>query len=592
MEQKKLTKGKVAGVIANLVMVEVDGPVSQNEICYIRLEKIKLMAEVIKFIGKLAYIQVFESTRGLSIGTEVEFTKGMLEVTLGPGILSRNYDGLQHDLDKMDGLFLQRGDYTFALDNDKKWSFKPLAAKGDSVAAGDWLGEVDENFQPHKIMVPFKFEGKYTVKSVVAEGEYTINDTIAVLLDKNDKEVPVTMVQKWPVKVPIKLYKNKPRPFKLLETGVRTIDTLNPIVEGGTGFIPGPFGSGKTVLQHAISKQAEADIVVVAACGERANEVVEIFAEFPEIEDPHTGRKLMERTTIIANTSNMPVAAREASVYTAMTISEYYRAMGLRVLMLADSTSRWAQALREMSNRMEELPGPDAFPMDLPAIISNFYSRAGYVYLNNDKTGSITFIGTVSPAGGNLKEPVTESTKKAARCFYALSQQRADSKRYPAIDPIDSYSKYIEYPELQDYLGENVGDGWVDNVLKIKNILIRGKEASEQINILGDDGVPIEYHMDFWKSEVIDFVILQQDAFDPVDRVTPMKRQKHMLEKVLEVHAARFEFDSFEEVNPYFKRIINEFKQMNYSEYESEQFKKHETELSKIIDEKKLQNGN
>jgi V/A-type H+/Na+-transporting ATPase subunit A len=340
-------------------------------------------------------------------------------------------------------------------------------------------------------------------------------------------------------------------------------------------------------LQHAISKQAEADIVIVAACGERANEVVEIFAEFPEIDDPRTGRKLMERTTIIANTSNMPVAAREASVYTAMTLAEYYRSMGLKVLLLADSTSRWAQALREMSNRMEELPGPDAFPMDLPAIISNFYSRAGFVYLNNGETGSITFIGTVSPAGGNLKEPVTESTKKAARCFYALSQQRADSKRYPAIDPIDSYSKYIEYPELQEYLKKHISDDWVDNVLKIKNILIRGKEASEQINILGDDGVPVSYHVDFWKSEVIDFVILQQDAFDKVDRSSPIKRQKYMLDKVIDVYNTSFEFETFEEVNPYFKRVINEFKQMNYSGFNSEEFKKHEEELLKIIDEKK-----
>ena len=355
MKENNLTKGKVAGVIANLVTVDVDGPVSQNEICYIMLDKVRLMAEVIKVLDKSAYVQVFESTRGLRIGADVEFTRAMLEVTLGPGILSRNYDGLQHDLDKMDGIFLKRGDYTAALDAEKIWSFKPVAKAGEYVSAGDWLGEVDENFQPHKIMVPFKFKGRYKIKSVVAKGKYTINETIAVLLDNKDNEVPVTMVQKWPVKIPIKVYKNKPRPFKLLETGVRTMDTLNPIVEGGTGFIPGPFGSGKTVLQHAISKQAEADIVVVAACGERANEVVEIFAEFPEIDDPHTGRKLMERTVIIANTSNMPVAAREASVYTAMTISEYYRAMGLRVLLLADSTSRWAQALREMSNRMEEL---------------------------------------------------------------------------------------------------------------------------------------------------------------------------------------------------------------------------------------------
>lgn len=582
------TTGKVHGIIANLVIVEVNGPVSQNEICYIDLGNVKLMAEVIKVMGSKAYIQVFESTRGLKTGTSVEFSGAMLEVTLGPGILSKNYDGLQHDLDTMEGVFLQRGDYTQAIDGEKIWPFKPLSNAGDIVQAGDWLGETIENHMPHRIMVPFKLSGKYTVKSVVAEGEYKASDIIAVILDDKKNEIKVSMIQTWPVKVAIKTYREKPRPYKLLETGVRTIDTLNPIVEGGTGFIPGPFGSGKTVLQHAISKQAEADIVIIAACGERANEVVEIFAEFPELDDPRTGRKLMERTTIIANTSNMPVASREASVYTAMTLGEYYRAMGLKVLLLADSTSRWAQALREMSNRMEELPGPDAFPMDLPAIISNFYSRAGYVFLNNGQTGSITFIGTVSPAGGNLKEPVTESTKKAARCFYALSQQRADSKRYPAIDPIDSYSKYIEYPELQEYLRKHVSEDWVEKVLQIKNILIRGKEASEQINILGDDGVPMGYHQVFWKAEVIDFVILQQDAFDKIDCNSPLNRQRFMLEKVLEIYHMNFNFESFEEVNPYFKRVINALKQMNYSVFESDEFARHEKEFYNIIEERKV----
>ncbi len=446
MEKENRTTGKVVGIVANLVMVEVDGPVSQNEICFITLKDESLMAEVIKVIGKIAYVQVFESTRGLSPGSKVEFQNHMLEVTLGPGILSRNYDGLQNDLDKMEGIFLKRGDYTDPLNREKKWSFKPLLKKGDEVKAGDWLGEVNENDQPHKIMVPFKMKGAYKIKEIAGDGEYTVDHKIAVVVNGDGKETGLTMVQKWPVKIAIGDFKEKPRPFKLLETGVRCMDTLNPITEGGTGFIPGPFGTGKTVLQHAISKQAEADIVIIAACGERANEVVEVFTEFPELEDPRTGKKLIERTIIIANTSNMPVAAREASVYTAMTIAEYYRAMGLKVLLMADSTSRWAQALREMSNRLEELPGPDAFPMDLSAIISNFYSRAGFVYLNNGKSGSITFIGTVSPAGGNLKEPVTESTRKAARCFYGLSQARADGKRYPAIDPIDSYSKYLEYP--------------------------------------------------------------------------------------------------------------------------------------------------
>jgi V/A-type H+-transporting ATPase subunit A len=541
------------------------------------------MAEVIKVVGKHAYVQVFESTRGLKPGSTVEFQGHMLEVTLGPGILSRNYDGLQNDLDKMEGVFLKRGEYTDPLDREKKWAFKPIAQKGDEVQAGDWLGEVNENDQPHKIMVPFKMQGTYKIKEIVGEGEYTVDHKIAVVTGADGNETELTMVQKWPVKVAIRDFKEKPRPFKLLETGVRCMDTLNPITEGGTGFIPGPFGTGKTVLQHAISKQAEADIVIIAACGERANEVVEIFTEFPELEDPRTGKKLTERTIIIANTSNMPVAAREASVYTAMTIGEYYRAMGLKVLLMADSTSRWAQALREMSNRLEELPGPDAFPMDLSAVISNFYSRAGFVYLNNDKTGSITFIGTVSPAGGNLKEPVTESTRKAARCFYGLSQSRADSKRYPAIDPIDSYSKYLEYPEVQKNLEENVSEEWLSQVNKAKDALLRGKESMEQINILGDDGVPISFHETFWKSELIDFVILQQDAFDKIDASTPMKRQKYMLTKVLEVISREYSFNHFEEVGGFFKEVINEFKQMNYSEYESDKFRQHEKELEELL---------
>ena len=406
------TTGIVTGIIANLVTVEVNGPVAQNEICFIKIGDTKLMAEVIKVTGKYASIQVYESTRGLKKGNEVEFMGYMLEVILGPGLLSSNYDGLQNNLATMTGVFLERGEYTAPIDVNKIWEFTPIAKVGDKVVAADWLGEVPEGGLLHKIMVPFSFKGEYTIKDIKSKGEYKASDTIAILTDSKGEDVNVSMLQRWPVKVAIGGYKEKPRPFRIMETGVRTIDTLNPIAEGGTGFIPGPFGCGKTVLQHAIAKQGEADVIIMAACGERANEVVEIFTEFPELIDPRTGRSLMERTTIICNTSNMPVAAREASVYTAMTIGEYYRAMGLRVLLLADSTSRWAQALREMSNRMEELPGADGFPVDLAAIISNFYARAGVVKLNNGSTGAVTFIGTVSPAGGNLKEPVTESTDR------------------------------------------------------------------------------------------------------------------------------------------------------------------------------------
>ncbi|MDD7235317.1 MAG: V-type ATP synthase subunit A [Bacteroidales bacterium] len=579
------TTGKVTGIVSNLVTVQVDGPVAENELCYITLDGTPLLAEVIKVAGNKASVQVFESTRGLKNGDSVEFEGRMLEVSLGPGLLSSVYDGLQNNLATMDSVFLRRGEYTDPLDHSKDWEFTPLAKVGDKVEAADWLGEVKEGWLPHKIMVPFSFKGEYTVKSIVAAGPHKIDDTIAVLTGADGEDVKVTMVQRWPVKVAVKAYKEKPRPQKIMETGVRVIDTFNPIAEGGTGFIPGPFGCGKTVLQHAIAKQGEADVIVMAACGERANEVVEIFTEFPELVDPHTGRFLMERTTIICNTSNMPVAAREASVYTAMTICEYYRAMGLKCLLLADSTSRWAQALREMSNRMEELPGADAFPVDLSAIISNFYARAGMVVLNNGQNGAVTVIGTVSPAGGNLKEPVTESTKKAARCFYGLEQNRADQKRYPAVNPIDSYSKYLEYPEIIKYLDEHVEKGWVAKVQKAKNLIRKGREAYEQINILGDDGVPVSYHVNFWKSELLDFVFLQQDAFDSVDALCPIERQRYMLDLLDELCGINFDFEDFEKCREFFKELINDLRQMNYTEFHSKEFEAYSQKIAKMTEE-------
>ena len=582
------TTGKVTGIVSNLVTVQTEGPVAENELCYINLGGTDLLAEVIKVNGDKASVQVFESTRGLRGGDKVVFLGRMLEATLGPGLLSSVYDGLQNDLSTMSDVFLKRGEYTDPLDHEKLWEFTPLAKSGDKVSAADWLGEVKEGWLPHKIMVPFSFKGEYTVKEVAPAGEYNIDKVIAVLTGEDGAEVPVTMTQRWPVKVAVKGYREKPRPRKIMETGLRIIDSFNPIAEGGTGFIPGPFGCGKTVLQHAIAKQGEADVIVMAACGERANEVVEIFTEFPELIDPHTGRKLMERTTIICNTSNMPVAAREASVYTAMTICEYYRAMGLRCLLLADSTSRWAQALREMSNRMEELPGADAFPVDLSSIISNFYSRAGMVVLNNGGTGAVTFIGTVSPAGGNLKEPVTESTKKAARCFYALEQNRADQKRYPAVNPIDSYSKYLEYPEIIEYLNSTIEKGWVEKVMKAKTLVRRGREMADQINILGDDGVPMSYHETFWKSELIDFAFLQQDGFDPVDSLCPLERQKYMLDLILDICDRKFSFSDYELCRDYFKRMINALRQMNFSPFESEDFKIFRSQLNSILEE----NGN
>lgn len=583
-----VVKGKVQAVNGNVIVGNAEGPVLQNAIAMVQLEGKGLMSEVIKIAGERIYMQCFENTRGLGVNDEIEYLPGMLEVTLGPGMLSRIYDGLQHDLEKLDGIFLNRGDYAPALDDHAKWEFTPTVNEGDWLQAGDWLGYVIEQGFKHRIMLPFSWQDKWQVKSLTGKNTMTIHETVATLANAEGEERTLTMVQKWPVKWANTCYREKVRPSQIMETGIRVIDSLNPIMLGGTGFIPGAFGTGKTVLQQGISRQADADIIIIAACGERANEVVDTFYEFAHLVDARTGKLLKERTIIIANTSNMPVAAREASVYTAMAIAEYYRNMGLRVLLLADSTSRWAQAMRETSNRLEELPGPDAFPMDLTAVVANFYARAGIVYLSNGEQGSITFIGTVSPAGGNMKEPVTEATKKVARCFYALSQKRADQKRYPAVDPIESYSKYLEYPEVIKTLSETISLNWTAQIAEAKDLLRRGREATDQINILGDDGVPLEYHIRQWKGELIDFILLQQDAFDAVDCLTPLIRQKDTLDRLLRIAEMEFAFDGFEEIASYFKGLINLLKQLNYAEYKSEKFSTLESEIEQYLDKKRV----
>ncbi|MEQ8471044.1 MAG: V-type ATP synthase subunit A [Marinoscillum sp.] len=579
-----MTTGKVVGVISNLLLIEVEGAVTQNEICQVNAGK-WLKAEVIRIRQNIASAQLFESSSSIQVGAEVHFTGSMLEVELGPGILSRKYDGLQSDLERMTGTFIEIGDHTDALDKERNYLFTPLVNEGDFVKAGHWLGSVKENQIDHKIMVPFAWEGSFKVSWIASEDNFRINDIIAKVEDGGGKTLEVTMVQKWPVKVPLTGFVEKIRPGKIFQTGLRVIDTLNPMMEGGTGYIPGPFGTGKTVLQQAIAKNSEAEILMIVACGERANEVVEIFSEFPNLVDPVTGHKLDQKTAIICNTSNMPVAAREASVYVGMTLAEYYRCMGYKVLLLADSTSRWAQALREMSNRLEELPGQDAFPVELPATIANFYSRAGIVKLGNGQMGSVTFIGTISPAGGNFKEPVTESTSKVARCFYALSQKRADSKRYPAIDPLASYSKYIDYQEFGEYSDEHIQKGWVQSVKRLKDLLRIGLETRDQINILGDDAVPVDYHISFWKSELIDFGIIQQNSFDPIDMRSEIDRQRYMLNFILDLCSKDFQFENFEEVRDYFKNLINLVTQMNFSAFESASFNKYEEQVIEILNQ-------
>lgn len=564
--------GQVAGIIANLVIVRYEGAVAQNEVCYIQHENVRLMAEVIKVKGDRAYVQVFESTRGLRVGLPVEFTGHMLEATLGPGVLSCNYDGLMHNLNTMTGIFLRRGDYTSSLSAEKTWDFKPIASPGEQVSAGDWLGEVPENAVPHRIMVPFTMEGKYTVKWIAEADDHGINDTIAILTDANGREYNITMVQRWPIKRAIKAYREKPRPFKLLETGVRTIDTLNPIVEGGTGFVPGPFGSGKTVLQQAMSKQAEADVVIVAACGERANEVVDLFVEFPELDDPWTGRKLMERTVIIANTSNMPVAAREASVYTAMTIAEYYRAMGLKVLMLADSTSRWAQALREVSGRLEEIPGEEAFPAYLESVIAAFYERGGVVKLRDGSMGSVTIGGSVSPAGGNFEEPVTQSTLKVVGAFHGLSRERSDARRFPAIQPLESWSKYGGIvPEEQ--------------VAFARGMLRRGNEVNQMMKVVGEEGTSMVDFVTYLKGEYLDAVYLQQDAYHEVDAATSAERQQYVFAYIYKILQTATRFTEKEAARQFFQRLTQVTKDWNRVNQGTPEFRELEQRITAMITE-------
>jgi len=514
------SSGKITGINGNMLTVAFNNNVSKNEMGYVVLDNLRIKAEVIRIRGNYADLQIFEDPTGLKIGGEVLFTKKMLSVELGPGLMTQVYDGLQNplvDLAKKFGFFLQRGEYLKPLPRNSEWDFSPYVKKGDSVRPGDTLGTVPEGIFTHRIMVPFAFKDSYTVDFICGPGLYTVDKTVASLRKEDGTLHEVTMVQEWPIKIPLGAFRERLRPSETLLTKIRILDTFFPIAKGGTYCIPGPFGSGKTVLQQLISRNADVDIVIIAACGERAGEVVETLREFPELTDPRTGRSLMERTVIICNTSSMPVAAREASVYTAVTIAEYYRQMGLHVLLLADSTSRWAQALREMSGRLEEIPGEEAFPAYLESVIAAFYERSGKVVLNDGSVGSVTIGGAVSPAGGNFEEPVTQATLKVVGAFHGLSSERSDARRYLAIDPLESWSRYSGIASEDD--------------LKFTHELIRGSfEVSQMMKVIGEEGISIEDFILFLKGEYLDATYLQQDAYDEVDGATSEERQKYYLE--------------------------------------------------------------
>ena len=562
-------KGKVVSINGNLVSVEFDGNVSMNEICFVKVGNTALKSEIIRIRGNVAQVQVYEMTDGIKCGDTVEFTGDMLSAELGPGLLGQIYDGLQNPLlvlAKQAGWFLERGIYADGLDTEKKWEFIPTAKIGDVVRAGEYIGTVPEGPFTHKIFVPFYLLGNYTVKSIVQKGEYTVRETIAVVTDERGREIPVSMSFKWPVKRAVKCYSERLAPVETMETKVRLIDSFFPVAKGGTYCTPGPFGAGKTVLQHTTSKYADVDIVIIAACGERAGEVVETLTEFPELTDPKTGRSLMERTIIICNTSSMPVASREASVYTSVTLAEYYRQMGLNVLLLADSTSRWAQALREMSGRLEEIPGEEAFPAYLESYIAAFYERAGYVRLPDGSTGSVTIGGTVSPAGGNFEEPVTQATLKVVGAFHGLSRERSDARKYPAIDPLISWSKY-----------KSVID---NNKLEFcKGILQHGDEIGSMMKVIGEEGTTLSDYITYLKSEMLDAVYLQQNSFDLIEANCGTLRQRYVTDKLVYILGSNYAIESKDDARSFFNRMRQKFIDWNYTEFESESFKKAESEI-------------
>jgi len=561
--------GNVVGVNGNMVTVAFDDRVMQNEVAFVMVGNERLKSEVIRVKGKTADIQVFEDTLDIRIGDKVEFSGELLSIELGPGLLGQVVDGLQNPLPELaekHGFFLKRGAYLKALSDEQEWEFTPTVNVGDNIRAGEKIGTVPEKMFEHWIMVPFAIQGECEVMTVVEKGKYSLTHTVIELKDTQGKVHAVGMKQSWPVKVPIQAYAEKLKPVKPLVTKMRIIDSLIPVALGGTFCTPGPFGAGKTVLQHLISRHAEVDIVVVAACGERAGEVVEILKEFPELIDPKTNRTLMDRTVIICNTSSMPVAAREASVYTAVTIAEYYRQMGLNTLLLADSTSRWAQAMREMSGRLEEIPGEEAFPAYLESRIASFYERAGIVKLRDGSIGSVTIGGAVSPAGGNFEEPVTQATLKVVGAFHGLSRARSDARRYPAIDPLESWSKYSSFIDA-------------DRVRKGISILRKSNDVNQMMKVVGEEGTSIEEFVDYLKGEFLDAVYLQQNAFDPIDESTTTERQQYIYTLLEEIIDKDFNLENKDSARRYFLDLRQRFITWNSMAFQSDDFKALEKEI-------------
>ncbi|MBA4416541.1 MAG: V-type ATP synthase subunit A [Syntrophus sp. (in: bacteria)] len=576
---------RIVAVNGPLVTVETvkAQEVMMNEVAYVLCNDVFLKSEIIRIRGRLVDMQVFENTVGLKVGDRVDFTGSLLSASLGPGILGQIYDGLQNPLSKLEndqGYFLRRGQYISSLNEDRRWEFTPSVKPGDTVRAGYYLGSVPEGIFEHHILTPLALQGAWEVVDINQQGAYTVTDRIATLKNREGVEVPIKMAQQWPVKLPVRAYKERLLPDRQLLTQCRLIDIFFPLAEGGTACIPGPFGAGKTVLQQIVSRYAEADIVIIVACGERAGEVVETIRELPLLEDPRTGKSLMDRTVIICNTSSMPVAAREASIYTGVTLGEYYRQIGLKVLLLADSTSRWAQALRESSARLEEIPGEEAFPAYLESRIAALYERAGVVRLYDDSTGSLTLIGNVSPAGGNFEEPVTQNTLKVVSAFYGLSRTRSDRRRYPAIDPLISWSLYLK--QMKESLCERHPE-WVSWVEETQNLFIQGNEIHQMMLVVGEEGVGIDDFVTYLKSEMVDVVCLQQDSYDAVDRATGRDRQISDFTLLIRMVHHRFDFETKGEARQEMTHLQNLFFQMKYCLFQGVEYMKYRTEIESIL---------
>jgi len=565
-------KGSVIKAFGNLLHVAFDGHIQQGEVAVVRVSAETLLkAEVIEIVGTVAKMQVFEDMRGVRLHTSVEFTGHLLEAELGPGLLTSIVDGLQSPLEKVadvTGLFLSRGVYLAPLDRSRHWDYQPTAKVGDILRRGDSLGYTMEGRFHHQIMVPFALFGAYQLTWVIKAGSYGIDTVIAKAVDEKGIEHNLTMVQKWPVKIPL-FEGEKIKPSRMMDTGMRIIDTQFPLLKGGTFCSPGPFGAGKTVLQHHLSKYSAVDIVVIVACGERAGEVVEVLRTFPHLIDPHTNEALMHRTVIICNTSSMPVAAREASIYMGATIAEYYRQMGLDILLLADSTSRWAQAMREMSGRLEEIPGDEAFPAYLASRIAAFYERGGVVQLKNGESGSLTIGGSVSPAGGNFEEPVTQATLSVVGAFLGLSRARSDARRYPAVDPHISWSKYVEAVGQQL---EESAPGWNKMVARADAILREGDEVGKRMEVVGEEGIAIHDMILYLKAELYEFAYLQQNAFDKEDAYCSLERQIELFTLIDHIFEAPFHFDTRDSARSYFLSLQNELKNMNFLPFKSDRY--------------------